>query len=141
MRTTPLFESDQLLRTIVDNLCEGIVVVDREGVVLFWSQGAERITGYTSAEVVGGNSTGGVLDSGEGAGEALPSAICPLAQTLVDGVPRERAVVMRHKDGHPVPVCVRPVALRGEGGEILGALESIVEVFPPPRGHSSGPSH
>jgi PAS domain S-box-containing protein len=132
-----MFEDDQLFRTIVDNLCEGIVVVDRDGVVRFWSQGAERITGYASAEVVGQTSSGGVFAVEEDAGASLDAARYPLAQTMADGLPRERTLLMRHKDGHRIPVCLRPVALRGEGGKILGAVESFVEVFTRPRVPSS----
>lgn len=132
-----MYEAEELYKTIVDNLCEGIVVVDRDGVVLFWSTGAERITGYSSAEVVGRNSDDGIPAREDEAGTALRGPRYPLAKTIVDGLPREGRVVLRHKDGHRVPVCTRPVALRGDGGEITGALESFVEVFASARGHSS----
>ena len=128
----PAIEDTGLFKTIVDNLCEGVLVVDREREVLYWSPGAERITGYSSADVVGQHSCDGVLAHQAESGEALCPDRCPLARTLADGVHREATVYLHHKDGHRVPVCIRPVALRSEGGEISGVLESFVETFTPP---------
>jgi diguanylate cyclase (GGDEF)-like protein/PAS domain S-box-containing protein len=128
-----------LFRTIVDNLCEGVLVVDRERKVLYWSPGAERITGYSSADVVGQRSCDGFLAHEDESGETLCTDRCPLARTLADGVPREANVFMHHKDGHRVPVCIRPVALKGKGGEISGALESFVETFTVPEAASPMP--
>jgi diguanylate cyclase (GGDEF)-like protein/PAS domain S-box-containing protein len=125
-------EDPGLFRTIVDNLCEGVLVVDRERKVLYWSPGAERITGHSSVDVVGRHSCDGVLANEAESGEALCPDRCPLARTLVDGVPREANVYLHHKDGHRVPVCVRPVAVGSEGGEISGALQSFVETFTRP---------
>ncbi|KOG90501.1 PAS domain-containing protein [Streptomyces varsoviensis] len=34
---------------------DGIVITDREGLIRYWNQGAERIFGYSAAEVVGGS--------------------------------------------------------------------------------------
>lgn len=121
-----------LFRTIVDNLCEGVFVVDRERKVLYWSPGAERITGYSSADVVGQRTYDGFLAHEDESGKTLGFDRCPLALTLADGVPREANVYLHHNDGHRVPVRVRPVALRGRDGEISGALESFVETFAPP---------
>jgi diguanylate cyclase (GGDEF)-like protein len=64
-------------------------------------------------------------------GEPLGADRCPLALTLADGVPREANIHLRHRDGHRVPVCLRPVALRDEHGEISGGLSSLVETFTP----------
>lgn len=130
-------EDRELYRTIVDSLCEGVVVVDRARRVLYWSPSAERITGYSSADVLGEKSCCGCIAHWDEAGEPLGRDRCPLARTLADGVPREERVYLRHKDGHRVPVCIRPVPIRNEAGEIAGALETIVETFTPPgRVHS-----
>ena len=128
-----------LFRIIVENLCEGVFLVDRERKVLYWNPGAERITGYSSADAVGQHTCNGFLAHEDESGEALCSGRCPLARTLADGVPREANVFMQHKDGHRVPVCIRPVALRGQGGEISGAVESFVETFTAPEAGSPMP--
>ena len=47
------FGSEERLRLLTDSFKEGIVVLDRDGDVAFWNQGAERILGYTEQEVLG----------------------------------------------------------------------------------------
>ncbi|WP_158633622.1 sigma-54 interaction domain-containing protein [Tautonia sociabilis] len=42
-----------ILSTIVDAMADGVFTVDASGRIVAWSQGAERITGYASEEVVG----------------------------------------------------------------------------------------
>jgi PAS domain S-box-containing protein len=34
---------------------DGVVIVDREGLIRYWNRGAERIFGYSAAEVAGRN--------------------------------------------------------------------------------------
>ncbi|WP_327352033.1 PAS domain-containing protein [Streptomyces sp. NBC_01304] len=38
---------------MADQAPDGIVIVDREGLVRYWNQGAERIFGWSAAEVAG----------------------------------------------------------------------------------------
>jgi PAS domain S-box-containing protein len=46
--------TDELLHTLVDSVQEyAILVLDPQGHVLTWNAGAEKIKGYTAAEIVG----------------------------------------------------------------------------------------
>ncbi len=54
-RTRELLESEIRIRTIVDNLMDGIVTIDESGRVDFFSPGAEEIFGYKAQEVQGKN--------------------------------------------------------------------------------------
>jgi PAS domain S-box-containing protein len=46
--------ADTLIRqAIVRSRAEGIVASNRDGVILFWNPGAERIFGHSAAEVRG----------------------------------------------------------------------------------------
>jgi PAS domain S-box-containing protein len=56
------FGSEERLRLLTDSLKEGIVVIDRDGDVAFWNQGAERILGYTEQEVLGKGAVGFLSD-------------------------------------------------------------------------------
>ena len=46
-------EDPQLLRAILDNLQTGLFVTDREHRIVFWNDGAEKITGYMRHAVLG----------------------------------------------------------------------------------------
>lgn len=44
---------DNLLQQLLDNAPDAILISDREGVILFWNSGAERIFGHKAAEALG----------------------------------------------------------------------------------------
>ena len=45
--------TEAMFKNIVDNIYEGVYFVDLERRITYWNRGAERITGYSAAEVVG----------------------------------------------------------------------------------------
>jgi len=45
-------------KTIVDTLQDGILVVDPHGRILAMNPAAERLTGYTAAELIGKSTSG-----------------------------------------------------------------------------------
>jgi two-component system response regulator HydG len=46
-------KNPEVLNMVVDAMADGVFTVDAQGRFVAWSTGAERITGYSSAEVVG----------------------------------------------------------------------------------------
>ena len=52
--------AEDLMMSIVDSIAEGVYIVDRDRRIGFWNKGAERITGYARAEVVGSRCSSGV---------------------------------------------------------------------------------
>ncbi len=40
-------------KAIVDNLSDGVYYVDRDRRIAYWNRGAERISGFSAAEVIG----------------------------------------------------------------------------------------
>ncbi|MEA3323997.1 MAG: PAS domain S-box protein [Euryarchaeota archaeon] len=48
-----LRESEEKLRSIVEQSCDGIVLVDEQGTIVAWNRGQEQITGLSRAEVLG----------------------------------------------------------------------------------------
>jgi len=108
---------------IVDNLHDGLYVVNRDRVIEYWNKAAELISGFSAAEVVGKSCADNILTHVDAAGRNLCRGICPLAETIVDGRGREAEVFLHHKDGHRVPVAVRLRALTDEAGAIVGGVE------------------
>lgn len=118
-------EKDNFYKEIIDNLYDGVYFVDRDRVVTYWNKGAERITGYSSSQVLGRACRDNLLNHITPNGVELCKNNCPLAAVMEDGKPREAEVYLHHKDGHRVPIRVRATALRDEDGNILGAVESF----------------
>ena len=44
---------NKVYEDILDNMYEGLYLLDRDRRITYWSKGAERITGFSSGEVVG----------------------------------------------------------------------------------------
>ncbi|HXJ93596.1 MAG TPA: diguanylate cyclase [Terriglobia bacterium] len=121
------FQNPAIFRSVLDSLHTGVYLVDREGTIVFWNDGAERITGYLREDVVGRYCRDKILAHDGECEAGLCSALCPLARTAVDGKIREAAVEMRHRAGHRIPVWLRAVPIRDESGVIVGAAESFDE--------------
>lgn len=112
-------------KDILDQLYDGIYMVDRSGTITYWNKAAERITGYSAEEAIGKRCSDNLLRHVTADGTELCVHGCPLTDTLSDGQPREAAVFLHHKSGHRMPITVRISPLRNE----LGIVEGAVEVF------------
>lgn len=113
---------------IVENLHDGLYFVDRTRTITLWNKAAEGISGFAADDVVGRSCFDNILTHVDGEGNPLCLGMCPLAETIVDGRPREAEVYMHHKAGHRVPVSVRVSALTDRDGNILGGIELFTDI-------------
>lgn len=107
----------------LEQLFEGVYLVDRDRRILYWNSAAEKISGFTASEVVGKKCRDNILVHVDEKGTILCNNGCPLEMTMRDGVSREAGVFLRHKAGHRVPVTVRSIPLRDENGLIQCSME------------------
>ena len=120
--------TDDSFKRILDNLHDGLYFVDRKRVITYWNKAAERISGFTAAEVVGKSCADNVLTHVDGHGCALCTGICPLAETMCDGKLRQSDIYLHHKDGHRIPVSVRASPLTDAAGQIVGGIELFTDI-------------
>lgn len=113
---------------LVDNLNDGLYIVDRDRVIQYWNKAAERISGFTAAEVVGRSCSDNILTHVDGDGNSLCKGMCPVAMTIADGEAREAEIFLHHKDGHRVPVSVRTSTLTDENGDVIGGVELFTDI-------------
>ncbi len=116
---------DEFYRDVLNNLYDGVYFVDRGRRVIFWNRGAERITGFTAAEILGNRCMDNILMHVNEQGTNLCEGLCPVAATLADGQSRELEVYLHHKKGHRVPVLVQISPIL----ESDGAVSGVVQVF------------
>jgi diguanylate cyclase (GGDEF)-like protein/PAS domain S-box-containing protein len=112
-----------LYKEVLDSLYDGVYFVDDDRTITYWNKAAERLTGYSAAEVVGRRCADNILNHVDGQGTVLCENGCPLAATMEDGQPRAAEVYLHHKNGHRAPVAVRATPLRNAHGETVGAIE------------------
>lgn len=113
---------------ILDNLCDGIYFLDRNRKITYWNKGAEKITGYSAAEVIGRGCSDNILVHIDQQGNQLCCEQCPAAHALVDGQRHEAEVFLRHKQGYRLPVrtCIDPIV--SSDGKIIGAVELFTDI-------------
>jgi len=112
-------------KDLIDHLFDGVYFVDRERVITYWNQGAERITGYEAQTVVGRSCRDNILNHVNAQGVLLCKDHCPMAACMQDGEVREAHVFLHHADGHRVPILIRAAPIRDAQGKITGAVETF----------------
>jgi len=112
--------------SLFDELFEGAYCVDLNRVITLWNKGAEEITGFTAAEVIGKHCYDNILEHVDQSGRQLCYDGCPLNQTLEDGIIRKLDIFLHHKAGHRVPVSIKTIPLYDKE-EIKESLEFMVK--------------
>jgi diguanylate cyclase (GGDEF)-like protein/PAS domain S-box-containing protein len=115
-------------REIINNLRDGLYIVDKQRRIVYWNASAERISGFTQEEVVGSSCADNILCHVDLTGNSLCCGDCPLSATLEQGTSRDVEIFLRHKDGHRVPVAARITALRGDDGQVIGGVETFSDL-------------
>jgi diguanylate cyclase (GGDEF)-like protein/PAS domain S-box-containing protein len=115
--------ADFELHQILDNLADGVYYVDPHRRITYWNRGAERLTGYRTAEVVGRACYDNLLAHIDAEGTELCFTACPLSASIADGKPRDAQVWLRHADGSRRAVQVRTAPVRDAAGITIGGVE------------------
>ena len=117
------FHDFEICRSILESLPIGLAVIDAQKRIVFWSDGAERITGHPRYEVIGKSScTGQPLLYCDKADCELCRDDCPLAQTIKNAHSTDSVAFLHHKAGNEIPVRARAVPVRNPHGSIIGAV-------------------
>ncbi len=113
-------------QVILDSLSDGVYVTDTERRIVFWSQSAERITGWSAAEVTGSACWDNILCHVDKEDHPLcGDEYCPLRRAIVTGERSKTPMIIfaRGRDGRRIPSEVTVAPVRNARGEIIGAVE------------------
>ncbi|MGC2196163.1 MAG: diguanylate cyclase [Terriglobales bacterium] len=113
----------EFYKRLLDSLNDAVYFVDRERRIVYWNEGATRITGFAPDDVLGRLCYDNILAHVDDTGQPLCTGRCPLSSTMADGQARDVQVFLRHKAGHRVPIQVRVSPILSVKGEIVGAVE------------------
>ncbi len=119
---------DYDFRELVENIYDGLYITDADRRITFWNKAAQRITGYAAEEVVGSRCCDNILIHVDSRGNNLCRDMCPLAETIQDGISRELEVYLHHKDGYRVPVWIRITPQMDAHGKIMGAVQLFTDI-------------
>lgn len=118
-------QSPEIFRNILDSLPTGVCVVNREGKIVFWNEGAAHVSGYRQHEVIG-HSYEQVMQcqhENQKTSESNPGS--PFTRILQEGKATAVGVYLRHKRGHSVPTLMRMAPVRNQHGSILAIAASF----------------
>lgn len=127
-----LGQDDSFYRQLLENIHDGVYFVDLNRTITFWNKGAERITGYTSDEVLGSGCRDNILVHVDEDGNELCSTACPLMMSATDGMVGSADVYLHHKDGHRVAISVQASPVKDRDGAVIGAIETFRETSAAP---------
>jgi diguanylate cyclase (GGDEF)-like protein/PAS domain S-box-containing protein len=116
-------EASNLLKQALDNLVDGVYFTDRSRTITYWNQAAERLSGYSAAEVIGKCCADRLLRHVDDLGNQLCEGECPVSRSMTHVRSQRAEVYLHHKGGYRLPVEVRVCPLRGSDGEVVGAVE------------------
>jgi diguanylate cyclase (GGDEF)-like protein/PAS domain S-box-containing protein len=116
-------EEPGFYKQLLDRMSDGVYFVDRERRILYWNEGASRLTGYSAEEILGKNCKDDILCHVDLTGKHLCKDGCPVAASIEDGEQHQANLFLRHKEGRRVPVSVRVQPIRSADGSISGAVE------------------
>lgn len=127
-----------LQRAILDNAGHAIISTTPEGIITTFNPAAERMLGYTAAEMVGLQTPALIHESSEVAARAQEFST-DLGETIAPGfevfaakarrnLPNEYEWTYIRKDGTRLPVLLSATALRDVAGEITGFLGLAIDL-------------
>src|SRR5882724_7146397 len=123
----PAFAEPEICRSILETLESGVSVVDLQKKIVFWSNGAERITGFLRHEVVGRACLANILPHCNG--QSCESCVerCPVEAAIHNAKPAEAIGFLHHKTGRLVSVHLWVTPVRDAHDSIIGTAHSFTE--------------
>jgi len=118
-------ENPRFLTYILENIRDAIMITNTEGDIVFFNKAAEDITGYTREEVIGKPCN--ILDT-DTCVVITDMGIQKKCSVFKEGVIFNKKCRIRAKDGRYVYLLKNSSVLRGQNGEIIGAVESMTDI-------------
>ncbi len=121
----PPFRDPKTYRDILDALQIGVSVLDLQRKIVFWSDGAEQITGYPRIDVLGHSCEENILLHCNQISCDMCTGKCPVAAAMHDAKPVETMSFIHHRSGYLSPVHTWSIPLRDEHGSIIGIIQTF----------------
>jgi len=118
---------EKKLQVIASALAEGVFVLDKEARLIFINPEAERLLGWTEAEIIG-RDMHDIIHKQNADGSPVSRDDCPCLKTLVTGeTHRVEDIVYTRKDGSTFPAAniAAPIV---EGGKVAGVVSTFQDI-------------
>jgi two-component system, NtrC family, response regulator HydG len=113
---------------IINTMHEGLMIVGTDGKILMVNEAFESLTGFSESEVAGKPCTLLHCDACERIlAQGEDECWCSLFENPPNPMKRCRCAILR-KDGTCLPALKNASVLRDEGGNVIGAVETITDL-------------
>ncbi|MGB7847789.1 MAG: sensor domain-containing diguanylate cyclase [Candidatus Acidiferrum sp.] len=119
-----------IYKALLDHVSDGVYIIDLNRRIVYWNEGASRLTGYKAEEVIGRGCPDGALCHVDTEGHRICTDNCPLTTSLNSGESYDTQIFLRHKMGRRVPVTVRVQPIRATDGSLVGAAQFFSDDTP-----------
>ena len=134
--------SGKFYKTLLDCLFDAVYTVDNEGCIIYWNESCERITGYSSEEILGQQYNIGPLVFAEDPETQIPDEEVSdessvnsdtgrdsgIQIVLETGMPGTWKGYVRRKNGQRIPIESHISPIRDAEGTITGAVEVFRDI-------------
>lgn len=120
-----LCKEPNFLMKVFETMRDGLMIVDKDGNIIFFNRSAEKITGYSKEEAVGQQCT--ILDSDTCVllTDDGRKKDCSVFKT---GSLQNKKCRIRTNDGRAVYLLKNATVLKDEKGEMIGAVETMTDI-------------
>ena len=125
----PHFQDPEIYRDILDGLQIGVCVLDLHKKIVFWSDGAEKLTGYSRIDVLGHSCAENILLHCNHNSCEMCAGKCPMAAALQTARAVESMSSIHHRSGYWAPVHTWAIPLRDRNGSIIGIIQTFQSKF------------
>ncbi|PKN71968.1 MAG: hypothetical protein CVU50_09265 [Candidatus Cloacimonetes bacterium HGW-Cloacimonetes-3] len=119
---------DSELSRTLNNLYDGVYVVDTTRTILFWNKAAEAMTGYSAAEVVGKSCKDDILNHIDENGILMCRSSCPIVKAIACAGTSIAKVYPKSKSGKRFPVETHVSTVMDDNGAVVAAIEVFRDI-------------
>ncbi len=117
--------NNEFVKMLLESIGDGVFALDTRGRIISWNPAMEQITGYMDEEVMGKGC--GILGFSQCLGKACPTDFMECG-ILNKGKIEPMECLLRHKEGHPVPVIKNVRVIKQKNGSIIGIVEAVTDL-------------
>lgn len=118
------------LETLFNSLDNGVYFMDRDKRIIFWNKGAELISGFPAAEVIGKHCSDKLLVHVDDKGVVQCKEFCPADRTFKSETVFPGTAYILHKEGYRLPVNVSAFPVLDTAGRPIACGQVFVDYSP-----------
>ena len=116
---------NEFVKMLLESIGDGVFALDTSGHITSWNPAMAHITGYMEKEVMGKSCS--ILGFSQCFGKACPNGFMECG-ILNKGKLGPVECLLRHKDGHAVPVIKNARVIKQENESVTGIVEAVTDL-------------